>query len=133
MAVKIISNTSGLLRAQIVGGGMNNLAGTAHTNLALGMVNAKSGKEMTSKSELIVNSTLDDIRQTGGDGIKSKSPIIACTAMNSIKYDSGRNIKHKATLALIKKSDSEQNKIAEKSDKQSIMIKDKGDLVINND
>lgn len=130
MALKTISNTVLVIDANVAGGLQANLAGGAYANIALGMVDSGSGGNMSFKGASIFNSTIGDLENTGQSGVKTKSLIVLNTASDIIENSSGGNIKSKA-LFISTKSENEKNTLQDGVKTQALMVKIKGDMVIN--
>ncbi len=131
IAGKSISNTTGLLITGFSGGLQNNLAGGAYANAAIGMVSNTSGGDMSFEGASIFNSTIGDVENEGKGGVQSKSLLVANTASDRVENSSGGDIEQKATLAIFTKSENVNNKFSDGVKTQSLMIKNKGNTVIN--
>ena len=131
IAGKSISNTTGLLITGFSGGLQNNLAGGAYANAAIGMVSNTSGGDMSFEGASIFNSTIGDVENEGKSGVQSKSLLVANTASDRVENSSGGDIEQKATLAIFTKSENVNNKFSDGVKTQSLMIKNKGNTVIN--
>ncbi len=126
-----ISNTTGLVVADLVGGLDNNKADANIIQLAVGMVKSKSGGPTVSTAPMIFNTTAGDIDLKGEGGVKNIGLIIANTAMDLISNSSAKKVCEKAELAIITNSKNETNDFDKEQTNQALMIKDKGNMVIN--
>ena len=126
-----ISNTTGLVVADVVGGLENNKADANIIHLAIGMVKSESGGLTISTSPMIFNTTAGDVDVNGGNGVKNIGMIVANTAMDLINNSSAKKVNQNATLAIVTNAKNETNDFDKEQTSQALMIKDKGNMVIN--
>ncbi len=126
-----ISNTTGLMVANIVGGLALNKAGANGINAALGTVNSSSGAQTISAAPIIFNTTAGSIDTKGKGGVKNIGLIVANTAMELIENSAGNQVGQKADLAILTNTQTETNTFESESATKALMVKDKGEMVIN--
>ena len=128
-----ISNTSGLIVANINAGLALNKAGANGINAALGMVDSSSGGHTISAAPLIFNTTAGNIDTNGKGGVKNIGLIVANTAMELIENAAGKHVGQKADLAIFTNSTNETSTFKSESSTKALLVKDKGEMTINDD
>jgi hypothetical protein len=117
--------------ANIVGGLALNKAGANGINAALGMVDSSSGGHTISAAPLIFNTTAGNIDTNGKGGVTNLGLIVANTAMELIENSAGKNVSQKADLAILTNTKNETNTFDSESTTKALLVKDKGEMAIN--
>jgi hypothetical protein len=126
-----ITNMTGLVVANVVGGLVTNKAGANGINIALGMVDSRSGGHTVSAAPIILNTTAGNVDTSGKGGVTNIGLVVANTAFEVIENSASKKVAQKADLAILTNTKTESNTFDSESTTQALMVKDKGEMVIN--
>lgn len=132
-AGKDISNLTGLVVANVFGGLMNNKAGANGINIALGMVDSNSGAHTLQAAPMIFNTTAGSIDINGKGGVTNIGLIVANTALEIIENSAKDKVGQKASLAIITNAKNQTNTFEKETTTQALMVKNKCEMVVNDE